>query len=67
MCILMGKRLAVFLNSFPLLQSFLGLKMKKQKNKNKKQNNNNNKQTNDFLKDKNAFESSFFFIKLTFR
>ena len=26
MCILMGKRLAVFLNSFFLLQSFFGLK-----------------------------------------
>ena len=26
MCILMGKRLAVFLNSFPLLQSILGKK-----------------------------------------
>ena len=51
MCNLMGKRLAVVLNSFLLLQSFFGLKMQKI----------------DFLKEKNGFESIFFFIKLTFR
>ena len=29
MCILIGKRLAVFLNSFLLFQSFFGLKLQK--------------------------------------
>ena len=46
MCILMGKRLAVFFNSFLLLQSFFGLKMHK----------------STFLKKKNGFESSFYII-----
>ena len=47
MCILMGKRLAVFLNSFLLLQSFLGLKMQKK---------------NLFFKEKMVLRVVFFFF-----
>ena len=62
-----GQTFSGVFEQFSFTSKFFGIKNEKTKKTTKKTNNNNNKQTNDFLKDKNAFESSYFFIKLTFR